>query len=136
MCRVMCQEMGRETASSHWMWKWPRGLSLWFKISEATWLPLVQYGGRGVRAGIRYSHLTSALTILSTMVSSLSSLLHFTTPSKYCERCWSAWVTVISRLLYVFSAARFCNKVTQWIIFFHFNSHSWPTIVSLKQLGL
>lgn len=48
----------------------------------------------------------------STMVSNVSSLLHFTTPSKYCERCRSACVTVISRLLYVFSAARFCNQAT------------------------
>lgn len=43
--------------------------------------------------------LTSALTILSTMVSSASSLWHCMTPSKYCQRCLRAWVTVTSRLL-------------------------------------
>lgn len=44
-------------------------------------------------------NLTSALTILSTMVSSVSILWHFMTPSKYWERCFRAWVTVMSRLL-------------------------------------
>lgn len=53
---------------------------------------------------------TSALTILSTMVSRVSCRLHFITPSKYCERCFSASVTLVSRLLYVFSAARFCTQ--------------------------
>lgn len=42
---------------------------------------------------------TSALTILSTMVSRVSCRLHFITPSKYCERCFSASVTLMSRLL-------------------------------------
>lgn len=43
--------------------------------------------------------LTSALTILSTMASIVSILWHFTTPSKYWERCFRACVTVMSRLL-------------------------------------
>jgi len=53
------------------------------------------------------TQLTSALTIRSTIVSSISNLLHFMTPSKYCDLCISACVTLMSRLLYVFSAARF-----------------------------
>lgn len=44
------------------------------------------------------------------MVSIVSILWHFMTPSKYWERCLRAWVTVMSRLLYVFSAARFCTQ--------------------------
>lgn len=51
--------------------------------------------------------VTSASTSLLMMVSRVSSLLHVSTPSKYWERCCKALVTVTSRLLYVFSAARF-----------------------------
>lgn len=57
--------------------------------------------------------LTSASTSRLRMASSFSSARQVRTPSKYWERCWSALVTVISRLLYVFSAARFFqNKNT------------------------
>lgn len=41
------------------------------------------------------------------MASSVSVRLQVRTPSKYWERCCRALVTVTSRLLYVFSAARF-----------------------------
>lgn len=58
--------------------------------------------------------LTSALTILSTMVSIVSILWHFTTPSKYWERCFRACVTVMSRLLYAFSAAKFYTHTQTW----------------------
>lgn len=51
--------------------------------------------------------LTSASTSRLMMASRVSCRLQVSTPSKYCERCFSALVTVKSRLLYVFSAARF-----------------------------
>lgn len=47
----------------------------------------------------------SALTTLSTIILSMSSLLNFTTPSKYCEQWWRAWVTLISWWFYVFFSA-------------------------------
>lgn len=45
------------------------------------------------------------------MVSIVSILWHFMTPSKYWERCFRACVTVMSRLLYVFSAAKFYTNI-------------------------
>lgn len=137
MCQVMYQVLEQGNYTCHWTWRRPQGMSLWFKIPEAPSLVCTCCSMVGVCEGVQgcggqgrggvglwYSHLTSALTILSTMVSRMSSLLHFTTPSKYCERCWSAWVTVISRLLYVFSAARFCNKVTESVIYPFISVHS------------
>lgn len=52
---------------------------------------------------------TSARTILSIMVCSVSSNLHLCTPSNHSLRCSLAFLSDTSRLLYVFSAAKFCN---------------------------
>lgn len=61
------------------------------------------------------------------MASRVSCLLHVSTPSKYCERCCKALVTVTSRLLYVFSAARFCKKTSSYMtLLMHC---SWFTVI-------
>lgn len=57
---------------------------------------------------VTWVFLTSASTSRLIMASRVSLARQVSTPSKYCERCWSALVTVMSRLLYVFSAAKFC----------------------------
>jgi hypothetical protein len=55
------------------------------------------------------SNHTSARTILSMMVCNVSSNLHLCTPSNHSLRCSLAFLRDTSRLLYVFSAARFWN---------------------------
>lgn len=103
---LICMTPSFQTCKLHWNPKWqPRDILLAVNIHRhlcEDWQPIRTW----------YSPLvcTSALTILSTMVSRVSCRLHFITPSKYCERCFSASVTLVSRLLYVFSAARFCAQ--------------------------
>lgn len=56
---------------------------------------------------------TSALTIFSMTAPRVSSRLHFETPSNQVLRCSLACLSVISKLLYVFSAAKFCLTETR-----------------------